>query len=232
MLPSYAAGLSFKDVSPEFWGYANIQWAIDNKLVDGYPDGTFKPDREVSQNEFLAMLIRAYEPDDLHPESYKNEPDWALPYLQYGSRKRWDVTWAAPQSPITRGDVARIVANASGKNYSVDDSVQYLLDTGLSDGKTAKTVEGFQKNDTLTRTEAVAFVQRLKSSLKELQSSPADEQKYVVKIPEQPAVNAAIIDQYINLTANTEVYQLPSQFSGAIATIAPQSVQAFEKAGN
>jgi hypothetical protein len=107
-----------------------------------------------------------------------------------------------------------------------------LLDTGLSDGKTSKTVEGFKKDDTLTRTEALTFVQRLKKSLKELQDSPRDMTKYYVKITDTPNINTEKIDDYINLTANTDVYQIPSKNSSAIAAIAPQSVQAFEKTDN
>ena len=146
--------------------------------------GHFKPNQNVNQNEFLAMLIRAYHPNDFSVATYTNK-EWALPYVDYGTKMRWNVEKTASTidldssyyrpvaaPPITRGFVARIIANATGKNYSEDDSIQYLLDTGLSDGKLAKCVEGFQKDDTLTRTEALAFIQRLKSVVKQLKIQP------------------------------------------------------------
>ena len=40
--PSYASNISFSDVPPNFWGYQNIQWAVNNQVVDGYPDGAFQ----------------------------------------------------------------------------------------------------------------------------------------------------------------------------------------------
>ncbi|SFM09151.1 S-layer homology domain-containing protein [Paenibacillus sp. 1_12] len=42
------------------WGTDAIDWAVLNKVVDGYADGTFHPDNPVSEPEFLAMLLRAY----------------------------------------------------------------------------------------------------------------------------------------------------------------------------
>ncbi|MDQ1911819.1 S-layer homology domain-containing protein [Paenibacillus sp. GD4] len=230
--PVKADPLSFSDVPPQFWGYAPIQWAVDRKVVDGYPDGTFHPNQAVTQNDFLAMLIRAYQPDDFRPNP--QEKDWALPYLQYGTQLGWGLAWTPSQGnpPITRGTVARIITNASGKNYTLDDSVQYLLDTGLSDGKTAKTPEGYQKNDTLTRTEALTFVQRMREKVPDLQPKPNEEQKYSAALVEAPAIHAVPINEYINLIQNTEIYSLPSKEAPSLAVIAPQSVHAFEKADN
>lgn len=225
-----ANDISFKDVSSDFWGFSNIQWAIENKIIDGYPDGTFKPNQDVYQNEFYAMLIRAYQPSDFSLASYKDESDWSLPYKQYAYKKRWEVIDWNPL--MTRGEVAQVIANANGKNYNVDDSIQYLLDTGLSDGKTSKTIEGFKKDAKLTRTEALAFIQRLKESLNVLQDNAFDLQKYVPHITETPTITDDKIDESINLIANTDVYQLPSKNSTVIATVGPQSVQAFEKYGN
>lgn len=82
--PSYANGITFKDMSNDFWGYENIQWAINNQVDDGYPDGTFKPNQYIEQSEFLAMLIRTYHPSDLVKSSDTN--DWSNPYIQYSTK--------------------------------------------------------------------------------------------------------------------------------------------------
>ena len=39
-------------------GFMIISWAIDHKLIQGYPDGTFKPHNHVTEAEFLAILFR------------------------------------------------------------------------------------------------------------------------------------------------------------------------------
>lgn len=178
-----ASGVSFKDVTADFWGYANIQWAIDNQVVDGYPDGTFKPNQNVEQAEFLAMLIRGFKPSEFTPAS--GSGNWSAPYIEYASKKGWKVVaptslggYASPVY-LTRGMVAQYMAGASGKNYSVNDSIQYLLDMGLSEGKTGKSVDGFKKDDQVTRTEAITFIQRYRFHSGQLLASPAVEEKYL-----------------------------------------------------
>jgi hypothetical protein len=179
----HANGISFKDVPADFWGKAAIQWAVDNKVVDGYPDGTFKPNDNVDQNEFLALLIRAYQPNDFTPNT--DSSDWASPYLSYAGKLGWSLPAASPSIThptnrigLTRGMVAKYLANATGKNFNIADSIQYVLDMGLAEGKTGKTVEGFKQDTEVTRAEAVMFIQRLKQAYHQLQPIPAAEEKY------------------------------------------------------
>ncbi len=48
----------FSDVSTKHWAYDTINTLIANKITDGYEDGTFKPDRQISRAEFATMLDR------------------------------------------------------------------------------------------------------------------------------------------------------------------------------
>lgn len=52
-------------------------------------------------------------------------------------------------------------------------SVQYLLDAGLSQGKTAATVEGYRAAEPLSRAEAVQFIMNLRSKVTELKAAQA-----------------------------------------------------------
>jgi len=36
------AAVNFKDVPTSHWAYSVIEWGATNKIVVGYPDGTFK----------------------------------------------------------------------------------------------------------------------------------------------------------------------------------------------
>lgn len=171
----YAVSFPESDVPANFWGREHIQWAIDQQIVDGYPDDTFKPNATINRSEFLAMLIRAYRPADLAAGSDKE--NWASPYLNYALRLGWKNPPENDPS-FTRGEVANYLANAAGKNYSTDDSIQYLLDLGLSNGKNGNSLEGYDKNGALTRAEAVAFIERFKLKHTELHVSPDKEEKY------------------------------------------------------
>ena len=44
-----AEEIPFKDVPLNHWGYSHIQWAVAQDVVDGYPDGTFKPKRKIGR---------------------------------------------------------------------------------------------------------------------------------------------------------------------------------------
>ncbi len=48
---------SFPDVSPEHWAYPYIEYAKSSGIIDGYDDGTFKPERDVTIEELLKMTI-------------------------------------------------------------------------------------------------------------------------------------------------------------------------------
>lgn len=55
IIPAFA----FPDVSDDYWAAAEIKLLSEQGVIVGYPDGTFKPDDNVTRAEFAAMAIRA-----------------------------------------------------------------------------------------------------------------------------------------------------------------------------
>ncbi len=51
--------MAFPDVSDNHWAAAQINILSEQGVIVGYPDGTFKPDENVTRAEFAAMAIRA-----------------------------------------------------------------------------------------------------------------------------------------------------------------------------
>ncbi len=49
---------SFKDVKKDYWAKNYIMVATDLGLLKGYEDGTFRPEKEVSYAEFIAVTLR------------------------------------------------------------------------------------------------------------------------------------------------------------------------------
>ncbi|WP_442600475.1 S-layer homology domain-containing protein [Paenibacillus sp. KN14-4R] len=179
--------MKFKDVSKDYWGYANIEWALDQGIVAGYPDGTFKPEAAVTQTEFVAMLVRAYVNKNQLPTV--DGDYWGAPYIKFAFDMGWGGSIINPPSANyltganydiveTRNYVAKLITNANGRNYNFDDSIRFLLDSGLSKGKTAPTVEGYQGQDSLTRAESVTFIKNLKEKLDLLYPSYDSEHSY------------------------------------------------------
>jgi len=62
---NYAKGATrFSDVGADHWASGYINVAVSQGIIKGYPDGTFKPEANVTYAESLTMLVRAlgYEP--------------------------------------------------------------------------------------------------------------------------------------------------------------------------
>lgn len=89
--------VSFSDVPETYWGYETVQWAVENGIVSGFPDGTFRPDSTITTAEWAAMIYRAFADDDFPlkdmvlvskvswGEHFKDIPEthWADPYLRF-----------------------------------------------------------------------------------------------------------------------------------------------------
>lgn len=169
------AKLPFSDVSPSYWGRDTIAWAYERGLIQGYADGKVKPTAAVSEAEFLAMLIRAFEPNVQNATS----GNWAGTYYIRAKQLNLPVQGGASAKArtqnLTRVRVAEMMAAANGKNYSGNDAVRYVLGQGLAGGgsKAEKTIASFAGSRTLTRAEALQFVKNLtEKGVGELQARP------------------------------------------------------------
>ena len=92
-LKTIAYNDSFKDVSQDH-PYADIiQTAYENKIIDGYGDGTFRPDNEISRAEMSVMLISLAKGEDISDDEidtilsiFKDKskiPQWSKKYMAW-----------------------------------------------------------------------------------------------------------------------------------------------------
>jgi len=181
-----ASAATFKDVKSTHWAYSGIEWGNKNGVVKGYTDGTYKPDKTVTEEEFLSMLIRSY--GDL-PDT-KNPPYWSYKYYAKAKSLNYPVS-SSRTAVINRTKVAEIVAGTQGKNYSGTNAIKFMLAEGLANGKTGSTVEGYKGNDTLTRAEAVAFIKNVLDNRKsdELLPRPSKPSTPVTGVPDGGSTN-------------------------------------------
>lgn len=70
-----AFAATFEDTKGH-WAEKNIDLANEVKLVAGYPDGTFKPNKEISRSEFIALVVRIS-----HPEIKPSTDYWARSFI-------------------------------------------------------------------------------------------------------------------------------------------------------
>ncbi|MCP1311671.1 S-layer homology domain-containing protein [Paenibacillus tyrfis] len=159
------AGVSLSDISGH-WAESDIKAIVAAGYVDGYPDGSFKPDHTVTRAEFITMTAKAA---GLKPVPGGDNKEWYAPYVdalvQAGIHQYKDFSSGDWNTPITRMEMARLAIRASDKSLqSPEDSTdakkfmflatQKGLITGMADGQLGK-------EESATRAQSVKIIQRI-----------------------------------------------------------------------
>ena len=56
--PASDSAAAFSDVAPGAWYAGAVNWAAENKIVEGYADNTFGPDKQITREQLAAVLCR------------------------------------------------------------------------------------------------------------------------------------------------------------------------------
>lgn len=56
---NYQGGTIFSDVPADHWASGYINFCTELGIINGYPDGTFKPEQTINYGEYVTMLVRA-----------------------------------------------------------------------------------------------------------------------------------------------------------------------------
>ncbi|MDR0930985.1 MAG: S-layer homology domain-containing protein [Clostridiales bacterium] len=127
------AKINYPDVPNTHWASRSINILAYEGVLDGYPDGTFKPDNNVTRGEMAKIITEAFGltnnagvtyQDFGSNAAYKNE--WYAPYatsLYYYYKPHYNPT--LPQNfngyqEATRFDVAQVLVNVINDNYQND----------------------------------------------------------------------------------------------------------------
>lgn len=94
----------FSDVAAEYWGYKDILAAKQAGIINGYEDGTFRPEEPVLYEDAVKMVLAAYGVQAEYPIGYMTQAI-DLGYL--------DGIAAVMGEFAPRGDIAQLLFNAS-----------------------------------------------------------------------------------------------------------------------
>lgn len=81
--------VNFKDVPQVFWARPYIEALSERGVINGFPDGTFRPNQSVTRAEFAAQLQKAFEHKVILPApNFKDVPSkfWASAAIQETAR--------------------------------------------------------------------------------------------------------------------------------------------------
>ncbi len=108
----------FSDLQ-DHWSRSVIMRLNGYGIINGYDDGSIRPDAYVSAAEFLTVIVKSL---GYTPEA--NGADWAQPYISKAIELELidDGEISDYAAPITRGEMAKIAANALKDNTVVDEN--------------------------------------------------------------------------------------------------------------
>lgn len=109
--------LPFTDVSSEAWYSGYLYTAYKREIVNGHPDGTFKPEDAVNKAEFFKILFNGLSVDinpDVASAPYDDvvTTDWFAPYMAYAKELKIldpEAKIIEPSRGMTRGEVAEAI---------------------------------------------------------------------------------------------------------------------------
>jgi hypothetical protein len=138
-MPQNVSSLSFIDIPAGYWAYDAIDNLYTKGLVSGYPDNTFRPDEPITRAEFVAMLVKALNLSVAKPDTPifidVAAGDWYYGPVETAVKANLVKGYAnnefLPNAPITRQEIAAILAQALGK--ADDDAANASAITGFTD---------------------------------------------------------------------------------------------------
>lgn len=174
-----SAAVSFKDVPQTHWAYQDIQALVEKGVLNGYSNGTFKPDQHVTRAQAAIILSAAADIKPIKPAkaSYPDVPTnhWAFGSIE--ALKQAGVIHGkgngmyGPDEVLTRGQMAKILTESFGltaksTNYFNDVKqgdwmftyVMALRDNGITVGFPQDNT--YRPDGLVTRAQMAAFANR------------------------------------------------------------------------
>jgi len=139
---SYAVSNRFSDVLDSHWANEAIKVLNDYGIINGYPDGTFKPDNTISRAEFAKLIVSVLNLDTSAAKdtnySDVSKTHWAYKYIKTISPllPTSKSSKFYPDEPIIRQDVATAIINAvewENKEYN-QKTIEKFTDSELISG--------------------------------------------------------------------------------------------------
>lgn len=132
--------ITFSDVLFGEWYVPFVVRAAEEGIINGYPDGTFKPEKNVNTAEFLKMFLKTFDLEMNLSFSYVDvQPDsWYLPYA--GIAEKYDLfpyrdSFLEPTKELTRNEVAVAFYVYLEVGEEVDDKFNNISDVLYEKGE-------------------------------------------------------------------------------------------------
>ncbi len=180
-LPKEEVPQKFSDVQKEHWAYEAVQTLAETGIIDGFEDGTFKPNALVTREQFVKMLVEAggYLNADLTSQFGDVEAGrWSSSYIasavSRGIVTGYEDGTFKPTATLTRQDAAvmsfrlanvmkKSVAKTDVLDFTDSDAVSAYAIESVASLAGANIINGFENGSfspmgTLTRAQAAKII--------------------------------------------------------------------------
>ncbi|HHV79121.1 MAG TPA: hypothetical protein GXX40_05845 [Firmicutes bacterium] len=255
--PAPCAAPQFADVAGH-WAADFLQFMAEKGFIDGYEDGSFRPDRTISREEFITVLVRAkglsVSAGSANVPTF-NDVDksrWSYPYIStavsVGMLRPVEYGYKLdPAKPIPRSEMASLLVRAAGLEAELSKtgrlitfsdlgdkndmaSAAVTLGHGLMDGYPDGT---FRPKGSTTRAEACATIMRLlRPDLRPMVWS--ERHRYGSREGQSEATDLLIVRMNLN-RPDTDLRVLPTAYCRTpgvtVSAITPGSAMAGTASG-
>ena len=180
----YDPSALFSDMAFGTWYYQYVRFAAANGLVNGYTDGTFKPENTVKRSEVVSILYRAAgSPAPAEAAGFPDvaEGDWFAPAVAWAQSSGivlgYDDGLFHPERPVTRAQLAVFFCRYALARTDGDDALRafpdqadvpgwarsemaWAVEQGLINGSRIGGVDYLKPLNQATRAQFVAILNR------------------------------------------------------------------------
>lgn len=165
---SVAAKQVFKDVPTNHYAYDAIKWAYDFNIINGYVNGTFRPNQPVTEQQFAQILVSYFDLEPVSEELDKFTKKEIPSDANYNTLAAYQVPLngyfhnSIRGAAVKRGTVAQAIAYIADGQTTLNKAIRFLLDHDISNGQNAKYEQTnlqhfFGTTNNLTRAQLVLF---------------------------------------------------------------------------
>lgn len=161
----------FADIDGNHWAFESVSELIADGTINGYSDGTFRPEGTVTRAEFVKMLGKSSESRENNFADVDSS-HWAYEYVMYSGLEGDESNKFRPDEAILRSDVANLLY----KRFANDTQAiaPYPISSQGTDPKATAWVYTYglmvgddminlRLDDTITRAEAAVLIVRAKN---------------------------------------------------------------------
>ncbi|MBQ4110330.1 MAG: S-layer homology domain-containing protein [Clostridia bacterium] len=133
--------ITFSDINKEHYAYDSVEYLASKNIISGFPDGSFRPDANVTRAEFMKMISAAFlkEHGNIEIPAFEDvsENVWYKPYMEFavsnGIVKGLSETALGAENNIKREELFTMIYRVCNLNKIMLNAVKQITFTDVDE---------------------------------------------------------------------------------------------------